>query len=170
MPKEYPFREGPRLTLSSNPIIRNPEELRKPSNWDEYVCLLPELYFEKKDFQQAYESALVCMSEGIGGASLDPKALIKYALYAKKANKTIELTLAYLNRSREPDTHLNASLIIAYLLNEQLDVAEKLILQWRNQDFSNGKNAHAFILGKITNLEVNGILHNNFQRAKQLLK
>lgn len=102
---------------------------------------------------------------------VDPKNHIRYAMYAQDAQQTIDLALEYLKRRYgRPETYINARLIIGYILNKQFPEAEKLIQEWKGKKFSNGKDAHGYILNEILLMEQNGIQHVDFGRAKLLLK
>jgi hypothetical protein len=92
-------------------------------------------------------------------------------MYAQDAQQTIDLSLEYFKRRNGPlETYINARLIIGYIFNKQFSEAEKLILEWNGKKFSNGEDAHEYILYEILLMEQNGIQHVDFGRAKQLLK
>jgi leucine-rich repeat protein SHOC2 len=175
LPKEHPYREGPELDIRGNPISEQPDELLKLSTWKNYICIAPELYFAKKRYEKALEVAsFILAKKGQNpyyddDRCIDPKNHIRYAMYAQDAQQTIDLATRFLNW-HSTETYMNARLIIGYILNKQFPEAEKLIQEWKGKKFSNGKDAHGYILNEILLMEQNGIQHVDFARAKQLLK
>ncbi len=174
LPKEYPNRKGPELDIRGNPISEQPDELLKLSTWAQYLCKTPELYFAQRRYKKALEMAAFSISkENIHYQSkddcVDPKNHIRYAMYAQDARQTIDLATRFLNW-HSTETYMNARLIIGYILNKQFPEAQKLIQEWKGKKFSNGKDAHAYIMNEILLMEQNGIQHVDFGRAKLLLK
>ncbi|WP_421798783.1 leucine-rich repeat domain-containing protein [Haliscomenobacter sp.] len=170
LPKEYPYRKGPELRLKKNPILEHPSDLLKLSNWQDHLCDVPELYFLQKQFKKALEAATNCnKTRPYETTKLDPKNHIRYAMYAQDAQQTIDLATRFLTW-HSTETYINARLIIGYIFNKQFSEAEKLILEWKGKKFSNGKDAHEYILYEIQLMEQNGIQHVDFARAKLLLK
>lgn len=175
LPKEYPYRKGPQLDIRGNPISEQPDELLKLSTWEQYICIAPELYFAQKRYEKALEVATSILAKKgqnpyyDDDRCIDPKNHIRYAMYAQDAQQTIDLATRFLTW-HSTETYINARLIIGYILNKQFSEAEKLILEWKGKKFSNGKDAHGYILNEILLMEQNGIQHVDFARAKQLLK
>lgn len=170
LPQDYPYQKGAALDLNRNLVQIHPDELMKLANWKDYICLVPETYFSQKQFKKALEAAVNCRNANPQDeVKLDPKNHIRYAMYAQDAQQTIDLATRFLNW-HSTETYMNARLIIGYILNKQFPEAEKLIEEWKGKKFSNGKDAHAYIMNEIMLMEQNGIQHVDFGRAKQLLK